>query len=556
MYKTSFFKKFLLAVLAVFLYSCDKDFNAIGEGLVGDDHFGLESEKYDVLAFNQEVTPIQSNSMVTNALGIFDNPLFGTTTANFVTQIGLASYSPTIGASPVIDSVKIEIPYYSHVTAVDNQGNSTYELDSIYGDKNGKLKLSVYESGIQMRTSYFSGGSQLPQYYYTDQNTEFSNKKIGARLNDNKENLLENDEFFFDAKEVVIKTTNSDKTVTTERKKPQMTLHLNKQFFQDKILNAPTSKISAEDLFQEYFRGLYFNVEKSGSNPTNMALINFSEGKITIYYKAKTEATTDEDSTTENKTIVLNLKGTSSLTSSTANFLDSVRNPDYTAAITTNVNKTDGDEKLYLNGGPGSLAVLKLFNPTDVLSYNAKGEPVTGANGVPDELDEMRSNATVKNWKVNEANLVFYIDAAKMAGTEEPVRLYLYDFTNNNVLLDYSADDSSNYGGLITLGSDKRGQSYKIRITSHIRNLIKDATAKNVDLGLVVSQGPAIIAFNALKNRIQINNNPIEYFSVAPRTSVMNPLGTILYGGKKGGSPDSEQEKKRLKLEVYYTKPN
>ncbi|WP_286971232.1 DUF4270 domain-containing protein [Flavobacterium sp. UBA4854] len=544
MYRTSFFKKTLLAVMAVFLYSCDKDFNAIGEGLVGDDHFGLEAVKYDVLAYNQEVTPIQSSNMSpNNALGIFDNPLFGTTTANFVTQLGLATYSPTIGASPVVDSVKIEIPYYSHVTATNEKGDSTYELDSIYGDKNGKFKLSIYESGIQMRTSYFSGGNQLPQYYYTDQNSEFSNKKIGARLNDG--NVLQNDEFYFDAKEIVIKTTDPDtKVVTTERKKPQMTMLLNKQFFQNKILNAAASKLSTEDLFQEYFRGLYFNVEKSGSNPSNMGLINFSDGKITIYYKAKTESTTDEDSTMENKSIVLNLKGVSALTSSTANFLDYVRNADYASAITTSVNKTEGDEKLYLNGGQGSLAVIKLFNPTDVLSYNAKGEVVNGANGVPDELDEIRSNATVKNWKVNEANLVFYIDADKMKGTGEPNRIYLYDLTNNAVLVDYSTDASSTYGGLITLDSDKRGKSYKIRITGHIRNLIKDATAKNVDLGLVVSQSPAVLAFNALKNKNEV-------ISAVPRTSVMSPLGTVLYGGKTSVSDD-----KRLKLEVYYTKPN
>ncbi len=544
MYRTSFFKKTLLAVMAVFLYSCDKDFNAIGEGLVGDDHFGLEAVKYDVLAYNQEVTPIQSSNMSpNNALGIFDNPLFGTTTANFVTQLGLATYSPTIGASPVVDSVKIEIPYYSHVTATNEKGDSTYELDSIYGDKNGKFKLSIYESGIQMRTSYFSGGNQLPQYYYTDQNSEFSNKKIGARLNDG--NVLQNDEFYFDAKEIVIKTTDPDtKVVTTDRKKPQMTMLLNKQFFQNKILNAAASKLSTEDLFQEYFRGLYFNVEKSGSNPSNMGLINFSDGKITIYYKAKTESTTDEDSTMENKSIVLNLKGVSALTSSTANFLDYVRNADYASAITTSVNKTEGDEKLYLNGGQGSLAVIKLFNPTDVLSYNAKGEVVNGANGVPDELDEIRSNATVKNWKVNEANLVFYIDADKMKGTGEPNRIYLYDLTNNAVLVDYSTDASSTYGGLITLDSDKRGKSYKIRITGHIRNLIKDATAKNVDLGLVVSQSPAVLAFNALKNKNEV-------ISAVPRTSVMSPLGTVLYGGKTSVSDD-----KRLKLEVYYTKPN
>ncbi|MET3028386.1 DUF4270 domain-containing protein [Flavobacterium sp. UW10123] len=554
MYKTSFFKKSLLAVMAVFLYSCDKDFNAIGDGLVGDDHFGLESQKYDVLAFNQEVTSVQSNNMTPNALGIFNNPIFGTTTANFVTQVGLESYPPTIGLSPVIDSVKIEIPYFSHVISTDKDGNSTYELDSIYGDKNGKLKLSVYESGIQMRSSTFNNGSQLPQFYYTSQNTQFFNEKEGERLNNG--GALENDEFYFNSKEIVIKTTNADKTVTTERKKPQMTLHLKKEFFQDKILKVDASKLAAEDVFQEYFKGLYFNVEKSGSSPSNMALINFSEGKITIYYKAKTEATSDA----ENKKIILNLKGLSAGTSNTANFLQDTRDPSYESAITTNVNKKDGDEKLYLKGGQGSLAVIRLFDQTDVLSYNSKGEVVNGANKVPDQLDEIRNNATFKNWKVNEANLVFYIDAAKMKGTDEPNRIYLYDLTNNTVLVDYSSDASSAYGGLINVGSDKRGTSYKIRITSHIRNLIKDAAAKNVDLGLVVSQSATTLTFNALENKIQLNTDkpeePAIYFSAAPRTSVMNPLGTVLFGGKKGGTPDSEQEKKRLRLEVYYTKPN
>lgn len=542
MYKTSFIKKALLAVMAVFLYSCDKDFNAIGDGLIGDDHFGLEAEKYDVVAFNQEVTPIQSNTMTPNALGILDNPLFASTTANFVTQVGLSSYPIKVGDSPVIQSVVLEIPYFNHATTTDNEGNTTYVLDSIYGDKNGKIKLSVYESGIQMRSSYLSGGTQLPQFYYTDQNSEFDSKKVGSRLNDG--DVLQNDEFFFDAKEIVIKTTDpTTKVETTTRKAPQMTLQLNKQFFQDRILNADASKLAAEDVFQEYFRGLYFNVEKSGSNPSNLALMDFSKGVITIKYKAKTSSTTDDPEATEDKEILLNLKGTFT---TTANFLQDTRNADYESAITTNVNKTDGDERLYLKGGVGSLAVIKLFNPTDVLSYDSNGAVVNGANGVPDQLDEIRSNVAIKNWKVNEANLVFYIDADKMTGTQEPNRVYLYNLTDNAILADYSTDAVSAYGGVISKGTDKRGKSYKIRITSHIRNLVKDATVKNVDLGLVVSLSPTTVAFNALKDKNAIT-------PVVPRTSLLNPLGTIIYGGKVS---TSTPEDKRLKLEVYYTKPN
>lgn len=179
MINTSFIKRFLLALTVVFLYSCDKDFNAIGDGLIGDDHFGLEPEQYDVVAFNQEVTPVQSNFIPTNALGIYDNPVFGTTTANFVTQVVLSSYAPTIGESPVIENAVLTIPYFVKTKTTDADGASTYVLDSIYGDKNGKLDLKVYESGIQMRNSYFNGGSQLTQFYYTDQNSEFETKKVG-----------------------------------------------------------------------------------------------------------------------------------------------------------------------------------------------------------------------------------------------------------------------------------------------------------------------------------------------------------------------------------------
>nr|WP_294785972.1 DUF4270 domain-containing protein [uncultured Flavobacterium sp.] len=543
MYNTSFIKKILLALIVVLLYSCDKDFNAIGDGLVGDDHFGLAPEEYSVVAFNQEVTPIQSNNMAVNALGIFDNPVFGTTTANFVTQLGLASYAPTIGETPVIESVQLTIPYFTKNRVVDAEGNSTYELDSIYGDKNGKIKLSVYASGYQMRNSYFSGGSQLAQYYYTDQNNDFfdvlgKSEPFGKVLLNNG-GVLENEQFFFDSKEIVRDSIGANDVKIKIRTAPQMVLNLDKQFFQEKILNAPASKLSTEDLFQEYFRGLYFMVEKSGSSPSNMALLDFSKGVITIKYKAKTAATTDDANATEDRKLLIRL---SSSATSTASFLQDTRESNYDNAV-KNPNITEGDERLYLKGGQGSLGVIKLFDQTDVLSYDADGKVVNGANNVPDQLDEIRNNVKFKNWKVNEANLVFYIDDVKMASTKEPKRIYLYDLTNNTILLDYSADDAAPFGGLITLDSNKKGKWYKMRITSHIRNLIKDATAKNVNLGVVVSLAGGTITSNILKNK----NTTI---SQAPRTSVMSPLGTVLYGGKASAGD------KKLKLQVYYTKPN
>ncbi|KQO29785.1 hypothetical protein ASF10_04540 [Flavobacterium sp. Leaf82] len=540
MYNTSFIKKILLVATVVLLYSCDKDFNAIGDGLIGDDHFNLQSEKYDVLAYNQEVTPVQSNGLTLNGLGIYESQAFGTTTAGFVSQVALSSDAPTIGditgIENVIQSVVLSVPYFSHVKSTNTDGSRVYALDSIYGDPNGKIKLSVYESGVQMRSSYLEGGSQFAQLYYTNQDADFDSYKIvnpdnGKPLNDDA-NPLQNEQFFFDSSEIVDVTKDDAGKDVTTRVAPEMRLNLNKNYFLNKILKADASKLSSATLFQEYFRGLYFKVEKSGSSASNMALLDFAKAgnaKITIKYKAKTAITTDAETTTEDKTIVINLSGAQ------ASLYQDNKNPDYTSAI-ANRNDKAGDERLYLKGGQGSLAVIEL-------------------TGFAAKLAELRTN----DWLVNEANLIFSIDSDKMKNTYEPKRVYLYDLDNSIPILDYSTDGTSSitadskmtkvvYSGIINVdATTKRGTTYKIRLTSHIRNIIKNATVKNVRLGLVVTGDINTITSGKLK----LKNDVI---SDAPRASVMSPLGTILFGGN---IPSTDVNyAKRLQLQVYYTKPN
>jgi hypothetical protein len=567
MYNTSFIKKILLVATVVLLYSCDKDFNEIGEGLIGDNHFDLVPEQYGVTAFSQEVTPVQSNGLPFFGLGIYDNPVFGVTTGNFVSQVGLSEYKPTIGESPVIESVVLTVPYYNHATAIDPKGGNTYVLDSIYGPKDGKLKLSVYESGAQMYSSYYdSNGSLFGKLYYSDQDTNtppyqdevnFNTKKLGVPLNDSKDES-QNAKFFFSAKQsidsTVVDANAVKKTYTYQYSAPQMHLDLNKAFFQTKILNASAANLSAQDVFQQYFKGLYFQVEKVDGSPSNMALLDFLKpagpAKITIKYKAKTAITTDGD-TTEDKVITINLTGAA------ASLLKDNKNPIYAAAIADRLNKDiTGDDRLYIKGGQGSVAAIDLFSKTDLIGYDSDNKLVNKPNLVSDELDEIRHNVIVKKWLVNEANLVFYIDADKMKTAErEPKRIYLYDLTNNTIIADY-VDNSTNaldakqnravFGGIITVdATTKRGISYKVRITKHIRNLIKDATLKNIRLGLAVTEGIDVIA----SNKLRLKNDVI---SEAPRGSVMGPLGTILYGNNvSAGDAD-----KKLKLQIYYTKPN
>jgi hypothetical protein len=57
-----------------------------------------------------------------------------------------------------------------------------------------------------------------------------------------------------------------------------MRLDLN-SYFKTKIIEASAlGKLSGNDVFKEYFRGLYFKVEKSGSS--SMALLDFKKEKL------------------------------------------------------------------------------------------------------------------------------------------------------------------------------------------------------------------------------------------------------------------------------------
>jgi hypothetical protein len=229
------------------------------------------------------------------------------------------------------------------------------------------------------------------------------------------------------------------------------------------------------------------------------------------------------------KSMLLNMSG------NTVSLLDQSNvNTAYTNA-TNSPNVTLGDEKLYVKGGEGSMVVLDLFSTAG-------------------ELETIRNNG----WLINEANLVFHVDASAMASSYEPQRIYLYDLNNNRPVVDYFNDQTESldtkkskliFDGVLNkaAGANGRGLTYKIRITNQVRNLIRNADSTNVKLGVVVTED----INKMISYKLKTAN---AFTSQAPKASVMNPLGTILFGTNIPiGTANYD---KRLKLEIYYTKPN
>jgi len=539
------FKTFIIGLSILFFASCDKDFNELGSEIVGNDNYSLNKEAIDVVAYNQNIGVYRTSDLPVNSLGTYTNPVFGKTTASFVTQLQLAASSPKFyrpSTSIIIDSVYLYVPYFSSVNSTDaTTGDSTYELsrDSIFGDK--EIDLKVYESNYYLRDNDPATGFQEPQHYYNNQENDFfPDPTLLTLLNTDNRNIQDstatqdnsqNSKFKFSDKQIKIYKNIGKPTVAVkERLAPGMLLSLNKEFFRQKIFNAPANVLYNNNVFEDYFRGLYFKVDNNTTTSPNqgtLAKLNFANGYIRIIYR---DNTSESDTALVRRSLDIKLGGHS------VNLIKS----DWSNPITS-PNTIVGDNKLYLNGMGGSMAVIDLFAGT------------TGAAKLQDIKD--------KNWLVNEANLTFTIDNAAMISPSngpapEPNRIYLYDLNNKRPLIDYFADlttaNSSKYnkfihGGIIQKNTSERGTTYKIKITNHIRNLIlKDST--NVKLGLVVTE--------SINNPLNVNlfspfiNNGVTTKFV-PAMSVVNPLGTILFG-----SNPSVPVGQRLKLEVYYTKPD
>ena len=73
----------LFLVFAMVLISCDQDFNTIGSDLVGDEHFDFSSYEAQLKAYSVKTEEVQTNNLPINPLGIYNNPYFGVTKANF-----------------------------------------------------------------------------------------------------------------------------------------------------------------------------------------------------------------------------------------------------------------------------------------------------------------------------------------------------------------------------------------------------------------------------------------------------------------------------------------
>jgi hypothetical protein len=533
--KNIFKSLFVFVAGAALIASCDSEYNDIGADIIEGDihHNGMTRYEAGIAAYDQSTGAVQTNNLPLNILGVYDNPAFGKTTAQFVTQLELGVENPTFASNISVDSVYLYVPYFSTFKSKDETtGISTYELDSIYGTADAEMTLKIYRNNYFLRSLDPGSGTSEPQRYYSNDGSAIHNANVGQPV------LAQITNFKFSGGEIERKADVSGTVKTVERFAPGIFTLLDANYFKNAIVNAPAGSLVNNNAFKEYFRGLYFNVAQNGASGA-MANIDFSKGKIVIIYRETTTGSAGSPVVTR-KTLQLNMKGNS------VNFFDNDYKPEFLAALAPeSTNETLGDSRLFIKGGQGSMGIIKISDA---------------------DLDFLETEGTI----INEANLVFHVDAGKMGTAPNPLRVYLYDLKNKQPLYDYYTDATSSplnpkydklvYGGILTKKTEN-GQpvfSYKIRLTNHINNIIRKDSA-NVPLGLVITENINIIANATLKTPFTVNMPnlipPNVDVSTLPLTSVISPLGTVIYGNRSDEN-NNVPENKRLRLEIFYTKPN
>ena len=594
-------KKIILFCFFLFLFSCTKEFNTIGTEILKDDSFETKVQDIEVYASQKIIGAFNTTNLPIYQIGEIRDNIFGSVTSSFITQLQLSRYNPSFGIAsqekenagdPLnitvieenekVTEVYLDIPFFTNrndkdgdgvIDAYDlddndvnsdsdgdgvsdaqerangtdplnpdtdgdgipdgqdddtvnpNPGATVYDVDSLLGNFNDSFKIKIQEMDYYLREYDPTDNFESRQRYYNDNN--ILENFTGQTLFDGEVQIDKNELVIY--KEDDPETDDIDESEEVkERLSPRFRIPLNSEFFQSKLIDKEGSiDLANYDNFNLYFKGIYINAYDF-IDPL-MMILDFDSAEIVINYeydkynKNNTEDDiTDDTIDRESKDFKITFMG---------NKINLIKKEPFSSEIISNINSTNNLAKIYLKGGEGLMAEIDLFK-------DSQGN---------DLLDDIKS----RPWLINEANLTFYVDRETIdlnGGLIEPFRIYLYDLDTSLPLVDYYIDDTQgprrsetkiNHGGMLDIDSDSRGIKYKIRISEHIKNIVrKDSTNKK--LGLVLSSSISNIFSTELKS------SPLES---APQTTVINPLGTVLYGPE----PDQPNYDKRLKLELFYS---
>ncbi len=229
-YKIQFF--LLISLVMIALAGCE-EYSSIGvEVLPAGDLVSVRNSVEQTRAFTFSEDSIRTDEATKSLLGSFTDSLFGNTTINFATQFRLYSF-PDFGPNPGVDSIRLYLYYRI-----------------IYGDTITKQKFKVYELEQSLDVdSKYTQSVDLKSMCYNEMLGEL---EYTPRIR--------------------LDSTSADTFYQLINIPINISLG-------EKLFNADSSNLINNDVFLEYFKGLYIETEKlTEKGGTILSLESLSDG--------------------------------------------------------------------------------------------------------------------------------------------------------------------------------------------------------------------------------------------------------------------------------------
>ena len=458
------------------MVSCNSDSDDLGKNLFDGNSVIGNQVSYDLVAYNinnGDAVRADSYALQRATLGAFTEGQFGTQKSAYVTQVRLSKYAPDFGTNPVVDSVVLEIKHqYDATTKAVTTTNVTHEGQAAkqtltkyeavkYGNPAATMNIDVHEiatdlgavgmeklsnspvatSGLPLGTKVFSGNVYAVSINKTSDNTALLTKDTGLRI------------------------------------------QLDKNYFKTKITDKNgAAELSNESNFINYFKGLKISVRENDGY-----LINFAPNEVTMtmYYTSGGKSNTFSFD----------------LGSSNVHFsqISYTRSSTYNAVM-ANINSTNGDPLLYMQGmgGPGAGIKLNGAGISDLKRlYKERGAAILSA--------KVRLYTDTNAWNNSYTKPVGFLVRKK--GETDFI-------TDLKTML-----GNSNYSLVKAYSTNSNPSYYDIDITKTIKDIVeKEAEAKD----LIINIGEYLTSNGNLASENYNNNVSSPYRAVFVGTNAAN----------------------------------
>lgn len=392
---------------AFFVSSCKKTPSQLGADLLPDSTLQVVfTDTASIVAYSQRIDTTRSDELLQSYIGSLHDPVFGQTNSSLYTKIITSTVGHRFGTHPKLDSLVLQLSYAG-----------------VYGDTNTYLHLHVYE----LAEDLFYDSVYYSNKTLSTLGTDYADYVFQPRPNN----------------KVIIGSDTVSKVVRIRLSDYSTELG-------DKLLNADTTVLDSNELFMDYFKGLYLTTDvKTEGGALPYFTTNTPTTVMTVYYS------NDENDS---------LRYAYTITSAIGRF--GHYQHDYSTASQSfrqqviDQDTTLGKEQFYVQGLAGIKTLIK--------------------------FPQIKQFARSGKIGINEAKLVLPgIESTPYLGAPATLSLIKIASDSTYTTLADEGEGTDYFGGTY----DSVNNAYEFRITQYIQSLIQDTTQTNRGLLLFVKNG-------------------------------------------------------------------